>query len=192
VNLTRIATRNLAKVFRKSRKEVEALRGVEVHIEDGQSFGILGPSGSGKTTFLRILAGFEVPSGGEVYFNDVLVASKDRIFVPAEDRNVGMVFQTWALYPNMTVYDNIAFPLRNIGLSGQKVESKVKEIAQILEISHVLNHRPGEISGGQQQRTAIARALVKNPSILLLDEPFSNLDARIRDSARALEDTEGV
>ncbi len=190
--MTRIATRNLAKVFRKSRKEVEALRGVEVHIEDGQSFGILGPSGSGKTTFLRILAGFEVPSGGEVYFNDVLVASKDRIFVPAEDRNVGMVFQTWALYPNMTVYDNIAFPLRNIGLSGQKVESKVKEIAQILEISHVLNHRPGEISGGQQQRTAIARALVKNPSILLLDEPFSNLDARIRDSARALEDTEGV
>jgi glucose ABC transporter ATP-binding protein/galactose ABC transporter ATP-binding protein/mannose ABC transporter ATP-binding protein len=97
-----------------------------------------------------------------------------------------MVFQTWALYPNMTAYDNIAFPLKSLKISKAEEQKKINDIAEILGISHVLNHYPRELSGGQQQRVALARALVKNPSILLLDEPFSNLDARIRDSARAL------
>ncbi|MFP3306988.1 MAG: ABC transporter ATP-binding protein, partial [Thermocladium sp.] len=152
----------------------------------GESFGILGPSGAGKTTLMRIIAGLDVPTAGELYFNDELVAASNRLIVPPEDRNIGMVFQTWALYPNMTAYDNIAFPLKSLKISKAEEQKKINDIAEILGISHVLNHYPRELSGGQQQRVALARALVKNPSILLLDEPFSNLDARIRDSARAL------
>ncbi len=182
--MVRIVVRNVSKVFKRG--SVVALDNVSLDVESGSRFGILGPSGAGKTTFMRIIAGLDVPSSGEVLFDDRVVASNGRLVVPPEDRRIGMVFQTWALYPNLTAFENIAFPLTNMRLSRDEIRKRVEEVANILDISHVLNHYPRELSGGQQQRVALARALVKNPSLLLLDEPFSNLDARMRDSARAL------
>lgn len=182
--MVRIIAKNISKYFKKGR--VIALDKINLIIENGERFGILGPSGAGKTTLMRIIAGLEVPSEGELYFDDKLVAKDGKLIVPPEDRRIGMVFQTWALYPNLTAYENIAFPLTNTKISKEEIRKRVEEIAKILDITHVLNHYPRELSGGQQQRVALARALVKNPSLLLLDEPFSNLDARMRDSARAL------
>ncbi|WP_338598282.1 glucose ABC transporter ATP-binding protein GlcV [Sulfolobus tengchongensis] len=182
--MVRIVAKGISKVFKRGR--VVALDNVSVIIENGERFGILGPSGAGKTTFMRIVAGLDVPSSGELYFDDRLVASNGRLIVPPEDRKIGMVFQTWALYPNLTAFENIAFPLTNMRMSKDEIRRRVEEVAKILDIHHVLNHYPRELSGGQQQRVALARALVKDPSLLLLDEPFSNLDARMRDSARAL------
>ncbi len=184
--MTKISVVNVDKTFRKRGKEVHALRGVNLEIGDTESFGILGPSGAGKTTLMRIIAGLEVPTRGEVYFDEELVSADGAIVVPPQERNIGMVFQTWALYPNMTAYDNIAFPLRNTKQKAGDIARRVEEVAEKLEIGHILDRRPSEISGGQQQRVALARALVKSPSVLLLDEPFSNLDAKVRDSARAL------
>ncbi|ACP39177.1 ABC transporter related [Sulfolobus islandicus Y.G.57.14] len=182
--MVKIIVKNISKVFKKGK--VIALDNVNITIENGERFGILGPSGAGKTTFMRIIAGLDVPSTGELYFDDKLVASNGKLLVPPEDRKIGMVFQTWALYPNLTAFENIAFPLTNMKMSKEEIRKRVEEVAKILDIHHVLNHLPRELSGGQQQRVALARALVKDPSLLLLDEPFSNLDARMRDSARAL------
>ncbi|BFI74534.1 glucose ABC transporter ATP-binding protein GlcV [Sulfurisphaera ohwakuensis] len=182
--MVKIICKNISKYFKKG--SVIALDKVNLVIESGIRFGILGPSGAGKTTLMRIIAGLDVPSEGELYFDDKLVAANGKLIVPPEDRKIGMVFQTWALYPNLTAFENIAFPLTNMKLNKEEIRRRVEEIAKILDISHVLNHYPRELSGGQQQRVALARALVKNPSLLLLDEPFSNLDARMRDSARAL------
>jgi glucose/arabinose transport system ATP-binding protein len=186
LRLTNIRVVGVHKAFRKRGKEVNALSDVSLRIGDRESFGILGPSGAGKTTLMRIIAGLEVPTRGDLYFDDELVSSEGRIIVPPQERNIGMVFQTWALYPNMSAYENIAFPLKNAKQKPSEIARKVEEVAETLEITHILDRRPSEISGGQQQRVALARALVKNPSVLLLDEPFSNLDAKVRDSARAL------
>nr|KJR72442.1 MAG: sugar ABC transporter ATP-binding protein [Vulcanisaeta sp. AZ3] len=180
----RVVVRNVTKVFKRG--SVVALDNVSLTVERGSRFGVLGPSGAGKTTLMRIIAGLDVPTSGEVLFDDTIVAANGKLIIPPEDRRIGMVFQTWALYPNLTAFENIAFPLTNMKLSKDEIKKRVHEIAEILDISHVLNHYPRELSGGQQQRVALARALVKEPSLLLLDEPFSNLDARIRDSARAL------
>ncbi|TRM73304.1 ABC transporter ATP-binding protein, partial [Sulfolobus sp. A20-N-F8] len=188
--MVRIVARSISKVFKRG--SVVALDNVSLVVESGSRFGVLGPSGAGKTTFMRIVAGLDVPSSGELLFDDRVVASNGRLVVPPEDRRIGMVFQTWALYPNLTAFENIAFPLTNMRLSRGEIRRRVEEVAEILDISHVLGHYPRELSGGQQQRVALARALVKNPSLLLLDEPFSNLDARMRDSARALvKDVQG-
>jgi len=171
--LTNIRVVGVHKAFRKRGKEVNALSDVSLRIGDRESFGILGPSGAGKTTLMRIIAGLEVPTRGDLYFDDELVSSEGRIIVPPQERNIGMVFQTWALYPNMSAYENIAFPLKNAKQKPSEIARKVEEVAETLEITHILDRRPSEISGGQQQRVALARALVKNPSVLLLDEPFT-------------------
>lgn len=175
----------LEKVSKIFHPNVIALKDVSLKINPGEFFVILGPSGSGKTTLLRIIAGLEVPSKGKVVIGDSVVVDIDKgIFVEPKDRNVGMVFQNWALYPHMTAYDNIAFPLRIKKIPKEEIDKRVKEVAKALEISNLLSRKPAYMSGGQQQRVAVARALVKRPSVLLLDEPFSNLDARIRITAR--------
>ena len=175
---------NVSKEFVKKKSTTKALEDIDLEIASGEFFGILGSSGSGKTTLMRIIAGLEVPTIGSVTFDDTIVSKDNKINVEVEDRNVGMVFQNWALYPHLTNYENIAFPLRVQRLNQGEISKRVREIADLLDIRAVLGKKPREASGGQQQRVAYARALVKNPSLLLLDEPFSNLDATIKDVAR--------
>ncbi|HWQ16691.1 MAG TPA: ABC transporter ATP-binding protein [Sulfolobales archaeon] len=147
--------------------------------EDNRYYIVLGPSGSGKTTLLRLIAGLEVPDMG-----DIIMDGRNITFEPPWRRNIGIVFQNYALYPHMTAFENIAVPLRIKKIPGRMIRDKVIEIARLLEIEDQLNKYPHQMSGGQQQRVAIARALVKEPRILLLDEPLSNLDARLRIEVR--------
>jgi len=140
---------------------------------------VLGPSGSGKTTTLRIIAGLEYPDAGKI-----LLDEEDITYLPPYRRNIGLVFQNYALYPHMTAYENIAVPLKIKKLSKDEIDRRIKRVATILGIADQLEKYPSQLSGGQQQRVAIARALVKEPRILLLDEPLSNLDARIRIEVR--------
>ena len=154
---------------------VTALHGVDLDIEPGEFFALLGPSGSGKTTTLRILAGLEPLNSGRVLLDGSDVTDRE----PGE-RDVAMVFQSYALYPHMTVYDNIAFPLRMVATPGVDADRAVREAAALVHIDHLLARRPGQLSGGQQQRCALARAIVRKPRLFLLDEPLSNLDAKLR------------
>ncbi len=177
-----VVVENLSKVFPPN---VKALDNVSFRIKPKEFFVILGPSGSGKTTLLRIIAGLEVPTKGKVIIGDrVVVDAEKGVYIEPKDRNIGMVFQNWALYPHMTAYENIAFPLRIKRLPKDEIDRRVKEVAEALGIRDLLNRKPAHMSGGQQQRVALARALAKQPDVLLLDEPFSNLDARIRVTAR--------
>ncbi|AFZ70683.1 ATPase component of ABC-type sugar transporter [Caldisphaera lagunensis DSM 15908] len=184
--MAKVILKELTKIFKKGKALIYAANKVSLEVNDGESFGILGPSGGGKTTLLRLIAGLEVPTDGYIYFDNVMVSAPNKVIIDPADRGIAMVFQNWALYPNMTIFDNIAFPLRNQKVPKAEISKKVNEVAEILNIKNVLDHYPREVSGGQMQRAALARALVKNPKLLLLDEPFSNLDAQIRDSARAL------
>ncbi len=178
--------RNLTKRFRSIYREVTALKDINLEVEEGEFFVILGPSGCGKSTFLNILAGLEKPDKGKVWFGNRLVVSvEDGLFLSPRERNVAMVFQSYALYPHMNVFENIAFPLRVAGLPGEEIEVRVNRVAGMLDIAELLHSRPRELSGGQRQRVAIARALVRNPSVFLLDEPLSNLDAQLRQKMRA-------
>ena len=152
---------------------------VNLEISVGELFSLVGPSGSGKTTLLRIIAGLEVQDSGHVYIGSNVV---DKLG-PAK-RNVGMVFQDYALYPNKTVMNNIISPLMVKGIRKADATKEAREMAELLGIGGTLDRRPGQISGGQQQRVALARALIKHPDVFLLDEPFSNLDAQLRFSAR--------
>ena len=152
---------------------------VSLEISAGELFSLVGPSGSGKTTLLRIIAGIETQDSGHVYIGPRLV---DKLG-PAK-RNVGMVFQDYALYPNKTVMDNIISPLTVKGVKKGEAMREAREMAELLGIGGTLDRRPGQVSGGQQQRVALARALIKHPEVFLLDEPFSNLDAQLRFSAR--------
>ncbi|TRM86058.1 ABC transporter ATP-binding protein, partial [Sulfolobus sp. E3] len=181
-----IKVEKLSKIFKKGKTEVRAVDNISITLESGTAFGVLGPSGHGKTTFLRLIAGLEEPTDGYIYFGNEVVSEPKRVVLGPEKRGIAMVFQNWALYPNMTVFDNIAFPLKLAKVPKDKIEPKVKEVADELGLGGVLNRYPKELSGGQMQRTALARALVKDPKVLLLDEPFSNLDAQVRESARAL------
>jgi ABC-type sugar transport system ATPase subunit len=156
-----------------------ALHGIDLAIRPGEFFALLGPSGSGKTTTLRILAGLEAADEGRVLLDDVDVTAKE----PGE-RDVAMVFQSYALYPHMTVAENIAFPLRMIGTPRDETDRAVREAAAKVRIDHLLARRPGQLSGGQQQRCALARAIVRKPRLFLLDEPLSNLDAKLRVETR--------
>ncbi|MUN29606.1 ABC transporter ATP-binding protein [Sulfuracidifex metallicus] len=155
------------------------LDGISEKIETGEFFVILGPSGAGKSTMLKVIAGIEELDKGQI-----LVDGKDISHLPPEKRNIAMVFQNYALYPNMTVFDNIAFPLKMKGMKKEEIQEKVNRVAKLLGIGDILKNNVTKISGGQQQRVAIARAIVREPSFYLLDEPLSNLDARTRFVAR--------
>ena len=157
-----------------------ALDNINLKINDREFMALLGPSGSGKSTLLYTIAGIYKPTRGRIYFDD-----KDVTDIPPKDRNVGLVFQNWALYPHMTVFENIAFPLELRKVPRDEIENKVREVAKMLHIENLLHRYPWQLSGGQQQRVAIARALVKEPDVLLLDEPLSNLDTLLRLEVRA-------
>ena len=173
--MANVRLKNLTKTF----GSVVAVDNVSLDIPDGKVTVLLGPSGCGKTTLLLMLAGIYQPTHGEVYFDDVMVNG-----IPPKLRNVGLVFQSYALYPHMTVFDNIAFPLRLQKVPKDEIRDRVHAITKVVQISDLLKRKPGQMSGGQQQRVALARALVKNPDLLLLDEPLSNLDARLRIETR--------
>ena len=157
----------------------KALKDINIDIHEGEFFTFLGPSGCGKTTTLRTITGFISPSAGTVS-----VRGKDITHTPIEKRNIGMVFQSYALYPHMTVYKNIAFGLELRKTPKDEIDKRVHEAAKILEIEHLLDRKPKALSGGQRQRVALGRAMVRNPAVFLLDEPLSNLDAKLRTSMR--------
>jgi spermidine/putrescine ABC transporter ATP-binding subunit len=159
---------------------LEAVSHVSLEILDGELFTLLGPSGCGKTTLLRLIGGFHKPDHGEIYFDGKPITS-----VPPYERNIGMVFQNYALWPHMTVFNNITYGLKLKKLSREKIAEKVSQVLTLVNLVGLENRYPGQLSGGQQQRVALARALVLNPDVLLLDEPLSNLDAKIRVQVRA-------
>lgn len=179
----KVILQNVTKKFpgrgRKAQEEVTAVNDFSFEIPDGKLIGLLGPSGCGKSTTLNLLCGLQKPTAGKIFFG-----GDDVTDLAPEKRGVGMVFQNYALYPHLTVMQNILFPLQNLKgadkLSRAEMTEKANEVARLVQIDDLMERRPGELSGGQQQRVAIARALVKMPRILLMDEPLSNLDARLR------------
>ena len=174
--MVRIGLDGISKYFGR----VKAVDNLTVSINDSEFIALLGPSGCGKTTTLLIVAGIYKPTKGRVYFDE-----EDITDLPPKDRNIGMVFQSYALYPHMNVYNNIAFPLKLKKMPENEISKRVKEVARMLKIEELLERKPAQLSGGQQQRVALARALVKRPQVLLLDEPLSNLDALLRVYMRA-------
>lgn len=178
-----VVLRNLTKKFpsrdRKNREDVIAVNDFTFTIPDGKLIGLLGPSGCGKSTTLNLISGLQKPTSGKIFFGE-----DDVTDLPPENRGIGLVFQNYALYPHLTVKQNILFPLQNLKgkdkLSKAQMLEKAVAAAELVQIDELLERKPGELSGGQQQRVAIARALVKMPRVLLLDEPLSNLDARLR------------
>ena len=180
----KVVLKNLTKVFpnrdkKKVGEDVVAVNNFNIEIPDGKLVGLLGPSGCGKSTTLYMISGLQKPSSGQLFFGD-----EDVTELPTESRGVGLVFQNYALYPHMTVKQNILFPLQNLKgadkLSKEVMLERAYEAAKLVQIDELMDRKPSELSGGQQQRVAIARALVKMPRVLLLDEPLSNLDARLR------------
>ena len=159
------------------------LREFNETFHEGEFITLLGPSGCGKTTMLRIIAGFEKPTSGELYIDDQLV-SGGKTFVPPEKRSIGMVFQSYAVWPHMSVFDNVAYPLTIKKTPKAEIRQSVERVLSIVHLSQYAERFPNQLSGGQQQRVALARALVAAPKLLLLDEPLSNLDAKLRESMR--------
>tara|TARA_B100000212_G_scaffold332532_1_gene300900 strand:+ start:390 stop:1481 length:1092 start_codon:yes stop_codon:yes gene_type:complete len=174
--MPRILFQNLSKVFADG---TQALRKVDLEVNDGELLAVVGPSGCGKTTLLRILSGLEVPTTGKVFLGDREITRCE-----PKDRDLGMVFQNYALFPHLSVFDNMAFGLKARGHSAADTRSLVEPVAQRLELSDLLKRKPSELSGGQRQRVALGRLLARNPAIHLLDEPLSNLDAHLRSSTR--------
>jgi len=173
--MAKIRLEKISKHFGK----VTAVENLDLVIKEREFFGLLGPSGSGKTTALRLIAGLEELTLGEIYFDDEPVSR-----LSPSQRNIALVFQNYSLYPHMSVYNNIAFPLKMRKVPKLKCSSRVEEVARLLRIENLLNRKPRELSGGQQQRVALARSLVRNPRVFLMDEPLSNLDAKLRASMR--------
>lgn len=180
----KVVLQNLTKIFpnrdkKKVNEDVVAVNNFTFEIPDGKLIGLLGPSGCGKSTTLYMISGLQKPTSGQIFFGD-----EDVTELPTEKRGVGLVFQNYALYPHMTVKQNILFPLQNLKgadkLSKDVMLERAYEAAKLVQIDELMDRKPSELSGGQQQRVAIARALVKMPRVLLLDEPLSNLDARLR------------
>jgi len=173
------------KVQRLTKKfdSVIAVDNVSFEVKKGEILTLLGPSGCGKTTTLRCIAGLERPDQGEIYIGDKLVSSTEKkIFVPPEKRELGMVFQSYAIWPHMTVFQNIAYPLVEKKMPRQEIEKKVRDVLKLIGLEELEQRYATLLSGGQQQRVALARSLVYNPVLLLLDEPLSNLDAKLRES----------
>lgn len=173
--MTTLSIRNLTKRY----GNLTALENFSLEIDSGEFMVLLGPSGCGKTTVLRCIAGLTDISSGEIYIGDEIVNK-----FPPKDRDVAMVFQNYSLYPHMNVYDNIAFPLKMRKTDKNQINDRVQEIASLLNINNLLKRRPKEISGGQMQRVALGRALVREPKVFLMDEPLSNLDAKLRTEMR--------
>ena len=179
----KVVLQNLTKIFpsrdKKSGKEVVAVNDFTFEIPDGKLIGLLGPSGCGKSTTLYMISGLQKPTSGRIFFGD-----DDVTELSTENRGIGLVFQNYALYPHMTVKQNILFPLQNLKgkdkMTKEQMQERAYEAAKLVQIDELMDRKPNELSGGQQQRVAIARALVKMPRVLLLDEPLSNLDARLR------------
>ncbi|MGN0984182.1 MAG: ABC transporter ATP-binding protein [Gemmiger sp.] len=171
-----ISCRHIYKIYPGN---VTAVRDFNLEIEDKEFVVFVGPSGCGKSTTLRMVAGLEEISKGEMYIGDRLIND-----VPPKDRDIAMVFQNYALYPHMTVYKNMAFGLELRKMDKGEIDKRVREAAKILEIEHLLDRKPKALSGGQRQRVALGRAMVRNPAVFLLDEPLSNLDAKLRTSMR--------
>jgi multiple sugar transport system ATP-binding protein len=173
--MSTVETKELKKHF----GQVKAVDGVDLSIVEGEFFVVLGPSGCGKTTLMRMIAGLEQPTAGEIR-----IAGRIMNDLPPRKREVAMVFQSYALYPHMTVFDNIAFPLKAKKMPQSELKSKVEWAANLLDVASKLDRKPRQLSGGERQRVALCRAMVKEPKVLLLDEPLSNLDAKLRVAAR--------
>lgn len=163
--------------------KITVLQEFNQKFENGEFITLLGPSGCGKTTMLRLIAGFEKPSTGVMYIGDKLVSGPTE-FLPPEKRGIGMVFQSYAIWPHMNVFDNVAYPLKIQKVAKDEIEKRVEKILKIVHLDQYSSRFPSELSGGQQQRVALGRALVAQPEILLLDEPLSNLDAKLREEMR--------
>ncbi|HEY8275132.1 MAG TPA: ABC transporter ATP-binding protein [Pseudolabrys sp.] len=164
----------------------EILKGVSISVPAGEVVALLGPSGSGKTTLLRAIAGLETPHQGSIAIGDTMFFDAARtIDLPAEKRGLGLVFQSYALWPHRTVFDNVAYGLKLRGVSAEEIKTRVEKTLSQIGLAHLASRYPHQLSGGQQQRVAIARALVYEPPVILLDEPLSNLDAKLREEARA-------
>ncbi len=168
---------NITKIFPRGNAGV---KNVTFDVADGEFCVILGPSGCGKTTTLRLIAGLEYPDEGEIYIGETLVNN-----VEPKDREIAMVFQNYALYPHMTVYDNMAFGLKLRKVPKEEIHKRILEAAELLDIKHLLDRKPRELSGGQRQRVAVGRVIVRHPKVFLFDEPLSNLDAKMRIKMRA-------
>ena len=177
--MSTVTIKNLTKSFGSS----QVLKEFNEVFRDGEFVTLLGPSGCGKTTMLRMIAGFEIPTTGEIWIDDKLV-SGGKTFLPPEKRDIGMVFQSYAVWPHMNVFDNVAYPLQIKHVKKEEIRTRVDKILETVHLTRYADRLPNQLSGGQQQRIALARALVAEPNLLLLDEPLSNLDAKLRESMR--------
>ncbi len=179
----RLALQHLCKTYAP---HVVAVDDVSLDVDSGQLVVLLGPSGCGKTTLLRLIAGLERPEGGTIAIaGRPVVSASQGLYVPPEHRAIGMVFQSYAIWPHMTVYQNVAYALKNKGLSKSEIKRKVAQVLELVELQGLMDRPAPNLSGGQQQRVALARALVSEPQVLLFDEPLSNLDAKLRHQMRS-------
>ncbi|MBP7200933.1 MAG: ABC transporter ATP-binding protein, partial [Mesotoga sp.] len=179
--MSKVVLKGLSKSF----GEVNVVNNIDLEINDREFLSFLGPSGCGKTTTLRMIAGFDMPTTGEIFIGERLVSSVDKkIFVPPEERNVGMVFQNYAVWPHMDVFKNVAYPLKIKKTGADEMKERVLKVLSMVKLTGMEKRYPHQLSGGQQQRVALARALVMEPDVMLLDEPLSNLDAKLREEMR--------
>ncbi|MBA2405662.1 MAG: ABC transporter ATP-binding protein, partial [Bdellovibrionales bacterium] len=179
--MSSVEFKNVSKAY----QENVIIQDISFKINDGEFVSFLGSSGCGKTTSLRMLAGLETSSKGEIYIGDELISDpQKKVFVPTRERKLGMVFQSYAIWPHMNIFENVAFPLRMSKVPEAEIVKRVDEVLNLVELDGLAQRMPNTLSGGQQQRVALARGLVACPRVLLLDEPLSNLDAKLREKMR--------